>query len=116
MEENKKVQKLRELVNEWVQHLQLWENVSVDVITKTKANIPYTLTVTDDYGITKDVLKHDEVLIPPSPYVVVKYYNAKGKWKDILHPTGHETKEFPLCDIDRRIAHYRYKLRTVKNK
>lgn len=115
MEENSQVQKLRKLVNEWVQHLQLWEKVDVEVIYKTKANIPHTDVLTNEYGITKEVLTYKEVKIPPSPYVKVTYHTPKGKWKKVLQPTGFESREFPLCDIERRIAHYRYKLRTVEN-
>ena len=111
-----KIQKLRELVEEWVQHLQLWEKVEVTEVIRTEANIPYMEVVKDDYGREKEMWKHNVVKIPPSPYVVVRYYQAKGKWKDILHPTGHETKEFPFCEIDKRIIHYKYKLKNVNEK
>jgi DNA-binding cell septation regulator SpoVG len=114
--DDERIQQLRELLEEYVKYLDLWEKVEVTKIVRTKGTIPMTVRITDAYGIESDVIQHKEVKIPPSIYVVMKYYSPKGKWKDILHPTGHETREFPMCDIVRRINHYKNRLKNLKEK
>jgi hypothetical protein len=114
--EEERIQQLRELVEEYVTYLDLWEKVEVEKVTRTIAKIPKLMIVRDSYGIDNEVLSHDEVKIPPSPYIVIRYYQPKGKWKDRLQATGHETTEFPMCEIVRRIVHYKYKLKKIKEK
>jgi hypothetical protein len=111
--DDEKIQQLKDLVGEYVKHLNLWEKVDVIQVTRTKAKIPKTVRVTDDYGIESDVVQYDEVKIPPSPYVIIKYHTPKGEWKERLQHSGHESYEFPMCEIMRKINYYKYKLKTV---
>ena len=110
-----KLERLRELVNVWVKYLDLWEDVSVELVTRTEKNNTHVIKMTDEYGRERDTIHTVVEKVPPTPFVVIKWYNAKGKWKGILHPTGYESREFPLEDIDRRIEHYRYKIKTKQD-
>jgi hypothetical protein len=114
--DDERVQQLRELVEEYVKYLDLWDKVSVEKLIKTEANLPSMVKVRDNYGIEKEELRYETVKTAPSPYVKVLYHSPKGKWKDILHPSGFESREFPMCDIVRRITHYKNRLKNLKEK
>jgi len=114
--DEERIQQLTELVEEYVTYLDLWEKVAVTKVTRTEAKIPKMVKVRDAYGIESEILSHDVVRIPPSPYIEVKYYSPKGEWQERFQTTSHETKEFPMCEIMRRIAHYKYKLKNFKEK
>ena len=114
--DDERIQQLKELVEEYVKFLDLWEKVAVEKITKTKANIPKLVRVTDKYGIETDEVQYDQVTIPASPYIKVTYHSPSEQWKDRLHPGGFESREFPMCDIVRRITHYKNKLKNLREK
>jgi len=111
-----KLEKLKELVNTWVNYLDLWKNVTVHTVTKTEKNNTTTVTIRDEYGREREGIHTVVEEVPPTTFVRVIWHTPKGKWKNILHPKGFEAKEFPLSDIDKRIDHYKYKLRSIKEK
>jgi len=44
---------------------------------------------------------------------MVKYKSPRFKW---MTPSGYESIEFPFEDLDKRIEHYRNKLKCLKEK
>jgi len=110
-----KLERLKELVNTWVKYLDLWENVTVHTVTKTEKNNAMLIKFRDEYGREKETIHVTVEEVPPTTFVRVIWHTPKGEWKEKLDPRGFESREFPLEDIDRRIEHYKYKIKTKQD-
>lgn len=110
MNNEEKINKLLTILNEYVKYLKLYSEVEVNVFTKTILLCStYKL---DEFGRTvTDKLTDDE--IKPTEYVMVKYKTPKLNW---MVPSGFESIEFPMEDLDKRIEHYKNKLKYIKEK
>ena len=110
MNNEEKLNKLLLILNEYVNYLKLYSEVEVNVFTKTVLLCAtYKL---DEFGRTiTDELYEDK--IKPTEYVMVKYKTPRLSW---MSPSGFESIEFPLENLDKRIEHYKNKLKNVKEK
>ena len=110
MNNEEKLNRLIAILNEYVNYLKLYSEVEVSVFTKTTLLCAtYKL---DEFGRTvTDKVYTDK--IKPTEYVMVKYKSPRFNW---MNPTGYESIEFPLEDLDKRIEHYRNKLKCLKEK
>lgn len=110
MNNEEKINKLLTILNEYVKYLKLYSEVEVNVFTKT--TLLCSTYKLDEFGRTvTDKLTDDE--IKPTEYVMVKYKTPKLNW---MVPSGFESIEFPMEDLDKRIEHYKNKLKYVKEK
>ena len=110
MNNEEKLNRLIAILNEYVNYLKLYSEVEVSVFTKTiLLCATYKL---DEFGRTvTDKVYTDK--IKPTEYVMVKYKSPKFEW---MAPSGYESIEFPLEDLDKRIEHYKNKLKYLKEK
>ena len=112
-----KLSKLREVLNEYVGYLKVWGTVSIELVTRTEAPVNVEqATVEDKYGRKQEELRATWGKIPPSPYVRVVYSEPKNEFKSILQPGAFESKEFPLCHLDKQLVSYRAKLKRLQEK
>ena len=87
--------------------------MNVEQITLTKINLAKERMWKDAYGIdhSETILNVKE--IEPTPYLRVTYYEPKSPTAE-----GNEFQsiEFPEEDLDKRLEHYRNKVKYVKER
>ena len=106
-----KIQKLQDILNEYVFFLHIYSSVTIEKEIKTSKMIT---TAYFKYDIkTEEQVLDDKILtvkIKPTPYIKVTYKGTKKDWYDYC------SIEFPLEDIDVRIQHYKYKVQAAKKR
>ena len=113
MNNDEKLKRLIEILQEYVKYLKTYKQVEVTVFTKTKLLVANYSTRKNEYGIDETICTLEDKKIEPAEYIKVKYYDVKLPY---LSPNGFESIEFPIENIDRRIEHYRNKLKSIKEK
>lgn len=118
MDREKKLQKLNSILQEWLQHSKLWNEIEVTTSTKTKVERVKHETRKRgmpgfDHYIEYTHTECWEETIPPTEFVKVRYFNPK---RANFEKNDYESVEFPYTDIDRRIEHYENKIRNLKSK
>ena len=113
MDRDKKLEKLNNLLQEWLQYSTLWNEVEAVLIVKTKIEKVKHEVRRDKYGSEYTFTDQYTEKIPPTDYVKIKYFNPK---KDNFERNDYESIEFPLTDIDKRIEHYEDKVKNLKSK
>jgi len=91
MNNEEKLNKLVEILQEYVKYLKTYSEVKVEV-----SNLKL-----------HDKTKYD------IEYIRVTYHKVKLPY---LSPNGFECIEFPMSDLDKRLEHYRNKLKNIKEK
>lgn len=110
-----KIKILRDLLGQYVQHLKVWKEVKVEEVVRDEILVEEFIRVKDKYGDIRDEVNLRMAKIVPSPYIKITYYNPKDAFKEIVSKGGYESKEFPLCHIDRQIVNYKGKLKRIVN-
>jgi len=113
MDRDKKLEKLNNLLQEWLPYSNLYTKVGVEIINK---NVLLTVNYKKitEYGEEKTIMESTQYEdIPSTEYVKITYSQPKVGWRG---KSGFESIEFPLTDIDKRIEHYESKVRNLKNK
>lgn len=113
MTKENKLNKLEEILKEYVKYLKVYKQVVISTEVKNKVLKATYSNIVNNYGITEQVSKLEEIGIEPTEYVKVKYFDVK---LDYLNENGFESIEFPAEDLDKRIEHYRNKLKYIKEK
>ena len=113
MDKDKKIQLLREVLQEWLKYSKLWNQVEVRIITKFSVERVKSEIRKNSHG--EDYLYTDQYTerIPPTEYIRVRRFDPK---LPIFECSDHETIEFPMVDLDRRIEHYQNKVKYLKEK
>jgi hypothetical protein len=119
MDRDKKLEKLNNLLQEWLPYSTLWNSAEAVIIVKTKLERVSHETRKKRIGPGEnDFVEYQYTTqwvekIPPTDYVKIRYFNPK---KDNFERNDYESIEFPLTDIDKRIEHYENKVRNLKSK
>lgn len=113
MDRDKKLQKLNSILQEWLTYSVTWNEVEAILIVKTKIEkVKYEIRK-DKYGLEYNFTDQYTEKIPPTDYVLIKYFNPK---KSNFEKNDYESIEFPLTDINKRIEHYENKVRNLKSR
>jgi hypothetical protein len=119
MDRDKKLEKLNNLFQDWLPYSTLWNSAEATIIVKTKLEKVSHETRKKRIGPKdEDFVEYQYTeqwveKIPPTDFVKIRYFSPK---RDNFGSTDHESKEFPLEDIDRMLDHYENKVRNLKNK
>jgi len=105
-----KIARLKVLLKEYVKHLRAYSSVSVTVFKATTKLEAVSSLVKNQYGEEETLLDIKEVQIPETEYVRISYKEKKISFYDSY------SIEFPMEDIDKRILHYKQKLKTLLEK
>lgn len=93
--------------------MRLYEKVKVEEIVKKTLLTSTPIKRKDPYGGEYDDCDIKEIKIDPTPYIKVTYYSPKEPW---MGENDFESIEFPYEEIDKRIVHYRQKIKTITEK
>ena len=111
MDKETKLQKLRSLIEEYVQYLDGYSEVTMEVIIKDNI-LQEIKKVVIQYGEEKEIVdKVIEVKIPLSEFVKITYHKPK---LDNIYL--FKSIEFPIENVNKRIEHYRNKIANCKLK
>ena len=110
MNSDEKLAKLVSILLEYANYLKLYSEVEVTRFTKT--TLMCATYGTDELGRTVTTSISDKK-IPPTEYIKITYKKPRLDWMCV---NGFESIEFPMENIDRRIEHYRNKLKNIKEK
>ena len=112
MDKEVKLQKLTEILNEYVQHLKLFKEVKVELFNKTKLETNKQYTYKDCHGYEQigNILGCEK--IPSTEFVKVTYIESRIPEFDGIF----QSIEFPVSDLQKRIEHYRGKVDRIKEK
>jgi hypothetical protein len=110
MDKEIKLQKLEEVLNEYIKYLKVHDKVKVDLVYRT---ITYDVKIEEyktSYGDTKERMIITENKIPKTEFIRVTYYECKIP----TYEQVFESIEFPWEKIDKRIEHYKGKIERAK--
>ena len=113
MNEEEKIRILEDLVGQYVTYLKVWGKVKVERVIREEAPVVEMVKMENRYGEVEEELVSRIVKTVPSPYIRVTYYDCKEPYRSFFEPGAFESKEFPLCHIDKQIAKYRNKLKRM---
>lgn len=117
MDKNKKLVRLIEVLNEWLEFSILWTKVEVSLFLSTKVERANTVT---RRGVDKNGMEYDysETVqwvdkISPTEFIKVRYCEPKEEWKSRVYD---QRIVFPADDLDKRLEHYENKVKYLKEK
>lgn len=118
MNKEEKLNKLSNILNEYVGYMKMYQSVDVKTFTKTKTLVPKYIIGTDPYTneSMQTCVAVVEEPIQPTEFVCVKYHTPRPELRKQFDEIFFESIEFPVEDLQKRIEHYERKLKYVKEK
>lgn len=109
LKETQKLLYLERILKLYVQFLRAYSQVSIEIVTRDKGWEYITRRVEDPY--TKKIVDVQigtrEVLFEPTRFVQIIYHGTRFDFYT------HQTIEFPITHLSKRILHYKRKLMTA---